>query len=1317
MQVRGGNSVNLSSDLLGAIRVLKVESMKSHNNSVKKLLGSSLRTRRVVSVLASWLLLMLSFFGYYVVSPPPAQGVSSTIVISQIYGGGGNTGATFKNDFIEVFNRGSSTVSVTGWSVQYTSAAGTTWSVTSLSGSIAPGQHYLVQEAAGTGGTTNLPTPDATGNINMSATAGKVALVNSTTALTGNCPTGATIIDFAGFGSTTCFEGSGPTPAPSNTTAALRALSGCTDTDNNATDFSTGTPNPRNTASATVQCASAPVVPTCPSSVSTTFGTATSAGVSATDADGIVTSASISTITPSDPGTISLTGFTAASGVGGTASATLQVSNTTPIGNYNVTILWSNNDSPTAQTATCSVSVAVNGVVVPIHDVQGSGSASPMANTQVTTSGIVTGLKSNGFFIQASTAEYDSDSNTSEGIFVFTSSAPPSAAALGNRVVVTGTVSEFVPSSDPLSPPQTEISGSPSVTLSSTGNALPTAITLTAADTPTNGTIEQLERFEGMRVQVNSLTAVAPTQGSVNEANATSSSNGVFYGVITGVARPFREPGIQANDPVPAGSGVTIPPVPRFDFNPERMRVDSDGLVGGSALNVTTGVVVTNLVGPVEYSFRTYTILPDPATPPSVTASSSFTPVTPPTADEFTIASFNMERFYDTTDDPSTSDVVLTSTAFNNRLSKASLAIRNVMRTPDIVGVEEMENLSTLQYIANKVNNDAVAAGNPTPGYAAYLVEGNDVGGIDVGFLVKSASVIGSTPRVAVNSVVQEGANTTFVNPDSSTSLLNDRPPLRMMAVINNSDGRSFAITVIVNHLRSLSGIDSTAAGTSGWATEGARIRAKRRAQAEFLANLIQARQAANPNERIVSIGDYNAFQVNDGYVDAIGTIKGTPTPPDQVVLASADLVNPDLVDLVEMVPADQRYSYSFDGDAQVIDHEIITGNLVTAFSHLSYARNDTDFPETFRNDSTRPERISDHDMPVAYFTFPCAVSCPANITRSNTADQCGAVVNYASMASNNCFTVTCSPSSGSFFPVGATTVSCAESIANGAACSFTITVNDTQPPTITPPANISKPTDPNKCTAVVSFPAPVVTDNCSSGNQPRKRLAAAGLAPVCNPASGSTFSKGATTVICTVIDSSGNQSSCRFTVSVVDTQPPAFTSTCADINTAASAQCPVASSQAISYNYPAVTDNCPDVSVTCTPPTGSTFPLGTTGVSCTATDSSGNTASCGFQLTLFSLCLVDDSNPGNVVLFNATNGEYRYCCNGVTVASGRGVLTVRGCVIGIEDSKGNRRVRISADTSANGGLGAGSASIQKGSSQICLITDKSMVGNACSCN
>src|SRR5471030_1587146 len=130
--------------------------------------------------------------------------VVPALVISQIYGGGGNAGSTYKNDFIEIFNPGNAPVSVAGWSVQYASAAGTSWQATALAGSIPAGGYYLVQEAAGTGGTTALPTADATGTINMSATAGKVVLASQATAFTSgtSCPAGATVIDSVSFGTT-----------------------------------------------------------------------------------------------------------------------------------------------------------------------------------------------------------------------------------------------------------------------------------------------------------------------------------------------------------------------------------------------------------------------------------------------------------------------------------------------------------------------------------------------------------------------------------------------------------------------------------------------------------------------------------------------------------------------------------------------------------------------------------------------------------------------------------------------------------------------------------------------------------------------------------------------------------------------------------------------------------------------------------------------------------------------------------------------------------------------------------------------------------
>jgi predicted extracellular nuclease len=447
----------------------------------------------------------------------------------------------------------------------------------------------------------------------------------------------------------------------------------------------------------------------------------------------------------------------------------------------------------------------------------------------------------------------------------------------------------------------------------------------------------------------------------------------VFYGVIEGLARPFREPGIRADDPPPPGSGVTIPPVPRFDGSPERLRVDSDARIGAVILDVATGASVTGLVGPLDYSFRTYSVLPDPPSvspPPVATGGMTPVPASAGTNMEFTVASYNLERFFDDQNDPDIGEPVLTPAAFANRLNKASLAIRNFAGFPDILAVIEVENLSTLQTLADKISADAVAASQPDPEYQPFLEEGNDVGGIDVGFLVKAAPVTGTTPRVTVNAVVQENKDELFTNPDSTTELLNDRPPLRLDGVVNHQNGSSFPITVIVNHLRSLIGIDDNSPGTSGWPTVGHRVRAKRRAQAESLANLIQARQTADPTERIAVVGDMNAFEFNDGMVDSIGTILGTPTPLEEVVLASPDLVNPDLENLLP-VAADERYSFAFDGNAQTLDHVLVNQALQTATTarRTEHPRIGVDFPEIARNDPATAVRLSDHDPLVAYFT------------------------------------------------------------------------------------------------------------------------------------------------------------------------------------------------------------------------------------------------------------------------------------------------------------------------------------------------------------
>jgi DNA/RNA endonuclease G (NUC1) len=180
------------------------------------------------------------------------------VLISQIYGGGGNSGATLRNDFIELFNPGTSPVNLTGWRVGYASSAGSTWQYTALSGTIPAGGYYLVQQAQGSGGTVSLPTPDAVGTIAMAAGAGKVIVQNAAIALSGTCPIGGSVVDQVGFGTASnCGAVWGATTATlTNTTAALRQDDGCryTPPPAAATDFATGAPAPRNSATATIVC-------------------------------------------------------------------------------------------------------------------------------------------------------------------------------------------------------------------------------------------------------------------------------------------------------------------------------------------------------------------------------------------------------------------------------------------------------------------------------------------------------------------------------------------------------------------------------------------------------------------------------------------------------------------------------------------------------------------------------------------------------------------------------------------------------------------------------------------------------------------------------------------------------------------------------------------------------------------------------------------------------------------------------------------------------------------------------------------------------
>ncbi|MFS8138331.1 MAG: endonuclease/exonuclease/phosphatase family protein, partial [Thermomonas sp.] len=603
--------------------------------------------------------------------------------------------------------------------------------------------------------------------------------------------------------------------------------------------------------------------------------------------------------------------------------------------------------------------------ITSIGAIQGSGELSPHDSQFVMTEGVVTAKRGNGYFLQSfgseGAASPDGDIATSDGIFVFTGAAPD-MVAVGDLARVAGTVDEFLGTA---ATPTTELV-SPSTEVLDSGITLPAPVELTAAMVGPDSLPDTLEHLEGMLASVAAGVVTAQTGGFINEPNATSGdSNTAFEFVVAGVPRPLREPGLSILDPfpVPPAKEATIP---YFDANQERIKAFP---LVGTRLLADAGATVTGLVGPLTYFGDSWELLYDVAHPPVIDSAAAMA-VSDAGANDITVGGFNLERFFDDTNDPSIGEPVLTSIAFANRLAKTGAAICAWVKTPDILGVVEVENLDTLTQLANYINGNCASA----PVYAPYLQEGNDVGGIDVGFLVSNRAVRAGVSRVTVNSVTQMGKTSEYgTSPLGCTpgalgctsSPLNDRPSLVMRASVNFSTGRMYPLTVIVNHLRSLNGNDDPA---------DSRVRYKRAEQAVELANVVNNIQTGNPNEKVVLVGDFNAFPFNDGYVDVMGIITGHPAQENQVIEYRASPVATPLVLGDELIadPA-QRYSYVFEGNAQSLDHAVVNEALVNDPSvvglTVEHARINADFrvghygefnlPYTAENP---PLRVSDHD-------------------------------------------------------------------------------------------------------------------------------------------------------------------------------------------------------------------------------------------------------------------------------------------------------------------------------------------------------------------
>jgi len=212
------------------------------------------------------LLVLLSALAILLAVASASGSGAGSIVVAEVFAAGGNSGAAYANDYVELFNRGASAVAVDGWTLQYASASGTTWQSTGLSGSIPAGGRFLVQLASGGTNGAALPAPDATGTTNLAFTGGKVAVVDNATSLScgaaaGSCSAISAVEDLVGYGGAADYEGSGTAPAGSATMALARAGGGCTETDDNAADFATSAPAPHNSSAPASACSAPPPPP------------------------------------------------------------------------------------------------------------------------------------------------------------------------------------------------------------------------------------------------------------------------------------------------------------------------------------------------------------------------------------------------------------------------------------------------------------------------------------------------------------------------------------------------------------------------------------------------------------------------------------------------------------------------------------------------------------------------------------------------------------------------------------------------------------------------------------------------------------------------------------------------------------------------------------------------------------------------------------------------------------------------------------------------------------------------------------------------
>ena len=900
------------------------------------------------------------------VAAAPVGAVSSDIVISEFQVRGA---AGAGDEFVEIHNRSSAPVDIGGWTLRRSTGTGNpaTHLTFSAGTTINPGCFLLLTNAGYDG--------PVSGNIIYSTGIvdnGGLAVVNGSDV----------VVDAVGFGAISFyFEGTVLPTLTDDVDQSRERLpggaAGHADTDNNAADFQLlNPPNPQNASSTCIDYGEG----TAPTGV----GSADPASVM----PGEETTLSVAVTPGTEPASTGITVTGDLSAIGG--SATQAFDDTDGDLTFTFTITVAAGTTPGAaslpftvadaegRSSAGSIGLTVTAEPTEIWEIQGAAHTSPMVGEAVFgVEGVVTARRSNSFWMTDPTP--DDDPATSDGILVF-----GATATVGDLVAVDGTVVEF--SAGPLNLTTTEI-GSPTVTVVSSGHELPTTVvgedvfpptlvidddstsSVHAADAvfdPANDGIDFWESLEGMRLQVADAVAVGPRNG---------------FGEIAVVSENQDDAGIRT----PRG-GILVRKLGAAgdyrpgDFNPERLILDD---VIASTPQVNAGdAFATDPVGVLDYSFGNFKLLVT-ATParvdnglaPEVTAAAG--------PHDLAVATFNVEN--------------LAAVDTDAKVNALASQIVNNLRSPDLIAIEEMRdnNGGTNNGVVaadlswQRLIDAIVAAGGPLYDYRQIDPVNNADGGapggnIRVGFLFHSERGLEFVDRPGGDAVTDTDV---IANPSDKGAQLTISPgrvlpdptgpwatafDLTRKSLAGEFRWRGETVFVVANHFSSkgddrplfghfqppfrLTEFESQTDGVEdGW----------RHAQAQVINDFVDEILAVDDGAHVIVLGDINDFDFSETVEIVTGERMALdPGPfmpdPDGSGQTAATGADPIMRTLFDLLPENERYSYVFDGNSQVLDQILVSGSLWDLGTTYDVVHVNAEFAQ----------QASDHDPSVMRVAF-----------------------------------------------------------------------------------------------------------------------------------------------------------------------------------------------------------------------------------------------------------------------------------------------------------------------------------------------------------